>query len=196
MTTPTISRSSVCSSIRSVMSVPMRATRTPVGRLCVGGGRRPGRGSRRRRTGGAGARRAAKHPGGGQRPAGATLHPRRALRGRLRPARDRRNAEPAAHHPDREAAAGAARPGAARSRRHRADAAGPRARRPAGHLRLQLRPRRDRREGARVGPGRLHRQALLADRGSWPGSGRPSGAARSPSRSWPGPSPSTTGGAG
>ena len=59
---------------------------------------------------------------------------------------------------------GAARSGAARHRRHRADAAGPRFRRPAGHLHLRLRPRRDRREGARVGRGRLHRQALFANR--------------------------------
>ena len=47
-------------------------------------------------------RRAAAHPRGGRRPAGAALRPRRALRGRLRPARHGRNAEPAAHHPHRE----------------------------------------------------------------------------------------------
>ena len=65
-------------------------------------------------AGGAATRRAAAHPGGGRRPAGAALRPRRARRGWLRPAGDGRAAQPAAHHPHREAAAGAARPDAAR----------------------------------------------------------------------------------
>ena len=94
-----------------------------------GGGR-----SRGRRGARPGTRRAAAHPGDRRRPAGAALRPRRALRGRLRPAGDGRAAGAAAHHLDREAPAGAARPDAARRRPHRADGAGPRAGRRAGHL--------------------------------------------------------------
>ncbi|MCY4634081.1 MAG: hypothetical protein OXG04_06165 [Acidobacteria bacterium] len=43
--------------------------------------------------------------------------------------------------------------------------------RPAGHLHLGLPPRRHRRAGARGGRGRLHRQALLADRVGGAGAG-------------------------
>ena len=71
--------------------------------------------------------------------------------------------ELALQHPDREAATGPARPGAARCRRHRADAAGTGSVRRADPLHLRLPPGRDRRAGARGGGGRLHRQALLAD---------------------------------
>ena len=54
----------------------------------------------------------------------------------------------------------------------------PRAVRPAGHLHLRLRPRRDRRPRARVGRGRLHRQARLADRAGGAGPGGPQKARR------------------
>ena len=77
----------------------------------------------------------------GRRSADAALHPRCTVGGRLRPARDRRGREPRAHHPHGEAASSPARFGAARQRRHRADALTSRALRPAGHLHLRLPPR-------------------------------------------------------
>ena len=161
-----------------------------------GGNRRRGGRPCRRRAGRPRTRRAAAHPRRRRRPADAALRPRRALQGWLRSAGHGHAAGPAANHPDREATPRAARPDPARRRRHRADAAGPRARRPAGHLHLRLPPRRDRCQGARLGRGRLHRQALLADRAGRPGPGRGSGAARRPSRSPLATSRSTTSGAG
>ena len=107
--------------------------------------------------------RARRHPRGRRRSADPAPCPRRAGRGGLfraghpRPSRSRRD------HPHRDARAGPARPDAARDRRHRADAERPGTGRPAGHLHLGLRPRRDDRAGARGGRGGLHRQALLAD---------------------------------
>ena len=56
-----------------------------------------------------------------------------------------------APHPDRKAPTGPARPDAARDRRHRADADRARARRPAGHLHLGLRARRDHRAALEAG---------------------------------------------
>ena len=56
-------------------------------------------------------------------------------------------------------------------RRHRADAADSRTLRPAGHLHLWLRPRRDPRESLRRRCRRLHRQAVLADQARRTGAG-------------------------
>ena len=83
---------------------------------------------------------------------------------RLRPAGDRGVEQARPHHPQREAAAGAARPGPARTGRHRADGAGPRTFRPAGDFHLGLRPRRGHRQGPGGRCGRLHRQTLLTYR--------------------------------
>ena len=60
----------------------------------------------------------------------------------------------------------------ARGRRDRADARDPGALGPASDLHLGLRPRRDRRQGARGRCGRLRRQALLADRAGCAGARR------------------------
>ena len=101
-----------------------------------------------------------------------------------------------AHRPGREAAAGAARPGAARRRRHRTDATGPRALRPAGDLHLRLRPRRDHR-GGHWKPAPTTTSSSPSRRRSWsPGSGRRCEGARNPNRSCWASSPSTTGRAG
>ena len=72
-----------------------------------------------------GGARADARPRGRRRPADAALRARRAREGGLRPARDRRGRGPGAGHPRRAPAARAARPAAARHRRHRADARGP-----------------------------------------------------------------------
>ena len=88
------------------------------------------------------------HPGGRRRPGDAAPSPRHAGGGGLRPAGHRRPRGGGAPHPDRKAPTGPARPDAARDRRHRADADRARARRPAGHLHLGLRARRDHRAGA------------------------------------------------
>ena len=85
-----------------------------------------------------------------------------------------------AHPPDREAPAGAARLDAARDRRDPTDADRAGTRRPARHLHLGLRARRDHRAGAGGRRRRLHRQALFADRahGTDPGGPAPAGGAR------------------
>ena len=120
------------------------------------------------------------HPGGGRRPEDAALRPRRARRVGIRPGGDRRSGGGVRPHPDRAAPAGPARPDAARDRRHRADGTGPRAGRPAGHLHLRLRARRDGRAGAGGRRRRLHRQAVLADGadGADPGRAAQTGRAR------------------
>ena len=108
-------------------------------------------------------------------PGDAAPDPRHAGGGRLRPAGHRRPRGGGAPHPGREAPAGAAQPDAARDRRHRADADRSRAFRPAGHLHLGLRARRDHRAGAGGRRRGLRGQALFADRahGAHPGGPAP-----------------------
>ena len=115
------------------------------------------------------------HPGGRRRPGDAAPCPRHAGGGGLRPAGHRRPPGAAAHCPGREAPAGPARPDAARDRRRRADADRAGTRRPAGHLYLGLRARRDHRSGAGGRRRRLRGQAVLADRahGAHPGGPAP-----------------------
>ena len=148
-----------------------------------------GRSGRRGRRGGPRPDRPARTPGragadtrprGGRRPEDAALRARRARRLGIRPGGDRRSGGGVRPHPDRAAPAGPARPDAPRDRRHRADGAGSRARRPAGDLHLRLRPRRDRRAGAGGRRRRLHRQAVLADgaEGAHPGRAAQAGRAR------------------
>ena len=76
--------------------------------------------------------------------------------------------------------AGPARPDAARDQRRRADADRARARRPAGHLHLGLRARRDHRAGTGGRRRGLRGQAVLADRthGAHPGGPAPAGEPR------------------
>ena len=135
-----------------------------------GGGPAPGRRRRAGRSTGSGA-----HPGGRRRPGDAAASPRHAGGGGLRPAGHGRPAGVVALDPGREAPAGPARPDAARDRRRRADADRSRARRPAGHLHLGLRARRDHRAGAGGRRRGLRGQAVLADRahGAHPGGPAP-----------------------
>ena len=160
-----------------------------------------GRGVRRRsrpgppRTAGPRTGRGA-HPGGRRRPGDAAPSPRHVGGGGLRPAGHRRPPGAAAHYPGREAPTGPARPDAARDRRRRADADRSRARRPAGHLYLGLRARRDHRSGAGGRRRRLRGQAVLADRAHGAASGRPCAGGRTPPPSSSATSPSTTSGAG
>jgi len=105
-------------------------------------------------------------------------------------------ARPATHHPDRDAAAGAARPDVARRRRHRADAADPRACRPAGVIFISA-YRRDETVAKALESAAADTSSSPSRRRSWwRGSGRRSDAAPSPSRSCSERSPSTTRSAG
>ena len=104
---------------------------------------RPRRPALARRGDGRGA-----HPRGRRRPGHAAPCSRHAGGGGLRAPGHRRPPGAVAHPPDREAPAAAARPDAARDRRDPADADRAGTRRPARHLHLGLRARRDHRAGA------------------------------------------------
>ena len=123
---------------------------------------------------------ASPRPGGRRRSGGAALRARRTCRLGIRSGGDGRSGGAPRPHPYGEPLAGPARFGVARGRRHRADGTGPGAGRFAGRFHLGLRTRRDHRAGARSRSGRLHRQALLADRarGADPGRAAPAGRAR------------------
>ena len=95
------------------------------------------------------------HRGGGRRPRDAAPRAGRAHRGGLHAGRDRRPGGARRPREDAPAGAGPAGPAATGHGRHRADGAGPRAGRPAGHLHLRLRTGRDHREDAGGGGGRL-----------------------------------------
>ena len=122
--------------------------------------------------------RADAHPRGRRRPAHPALRAGHPGRGGLRPGRDRRPGGAAGPHQDAQAAARPAGPGAAGHRRHQADGRPARARGPAGHLHLGLRPGRDDRQGAGRGSCRLHRQALFIVGADGAGAGGPAAACR------------------
>ena len=136
------------------------------------------------------------HPRRRRRPADAALRPRRALGGRLRPACDGRAGAARAHRPGREAAAGPARPDAARHRRHRTDATGPPS---SPTCRSSSSP-----PTAATRPSRGHWKPAPTTTSSSPsrrrslshGSGRRCEGARNPNRSCWASSPSTMGRAG
>ena len=103
------------------------------------------------------------HPLRGRRPPDPALRAGRPDQGGLRAGRYRRPGGGPPSHGGGTAPPGAAGPGAAGQRRHRADAGDPGDRRRAGHLPVRLRPGRGGGPGLRPGSGRLRGQALLAD---------------------------------
>ena len=108
------------------------------------------------------------HPGGGRRPPGAQVRPRRPDQVGLCGGRDQRARRCSAPSGGGKAPSGPPRPDAAGSRRDRPDEGHRCRERRAGHLRVRLRPGPPRRQGLRDGGGRLRRQALLADRARGP----------------------------